>query len=157
MNNCHLDKEFGIPSAFAVDISLARLDMATLRTQQGLNLDKETLASAKLARDFFTRKLRISQNNEHISESLVPRADAREALQNSLSFISSRSKNNFDLEDMELIKRFVEVLTLLVDTGRCDTKQSEELRFFIRKLEPKQTEPTINSGIDKLFEKLING
>ena len=141
------------PSSLTVDLALARVDLATLQLRKGLPVDEQVQESARLLHQFFSRRLRTASPTKAISEQLVPRKDAREALQRTLTTIP-RTTPLFEHVHVEVLTQLVELLSSIVDTGECNSQDAEKLHSVLCSLQPRHELAPSSSTISKIPESL---
>jgi hypothetical protein len=127
----------GAPSPLAVDLALAKVDLAALRARRGEGLDRPAQDAAGLLREHYSRKLRRARNPVPlISETLVPDDEIRQALQDGLA---SMANVGAELEqvDERHITRLLELLSTLAEAGRCEPDEGKELHSLLHTLEAK--------------------
>ena len=152
MATAKVPSRFGTPSPLAVDLALASVDLAALRARRGQEeLDQEAQDAAKLLGNFFERRLRMGSASTEISETLVPDASFRQAIQQSLGPITA-ARPRLGEEDAGLLGELVRLLSALATTGRCKREQARELHSALRQLDVKLAAPSPRTDETKLWE-----
>lgn len=151
MATANLRSQFATPSPLALDLALARVDLAAVHARRGVQkLDEEAQDSAVLLRDYFTRKLRRASTSAAISQELVPDDSFRQALQE--CFASIETKPELNERDTELLKELIGALSPLVETGRCEREQAKQLHSVLRQWDVKCAAPSPRTDEIELWE-----
>jgi hypothetical protein len=149
MSTADLCSQFRMPSLLAVDLALARLDLAALRARRGVEeVDEEARDSAELLRDFFNRQLRMSSGSTQISEALDE--SVRQAIKESLASVTEAKP--IDEGDAELMRHLVELLSAVAKSGHWKPGQAKELHSALRQLDAKRATPCPRTDETKLRE-----
>lgn len=138
MATASLRSRRGAPSPLAVDLALARVDLAALRARRGQELDERAQDAAGLLKQHYSRKLqRATSPVPVISETLVPDEETRQALRKGLASIA-KGEPEFAKADEELVNRLIELLSALAQPGRFEPEHAKELHSLLHTLEAKR-------------------
>jgi len=151
MATANVRTTFDMPSPLAVDLALARVDLAAVRARRGVHeVDQEARDSAVLLEKFFSRQLRMASSSAAISKELVPDDSFRQALQE--CFASIETKPELNEGDTELLRELIRALSPLVETGRCEREQAIQLHSVLRQLDVKCAAPSPRTDEIELWE-----
>ena len=141
MATAFVPSAFDVPSPLDVDLALARINLAVLRARRGLPLDDKAVRAAALLRDHYTWGLYEAKYPDPIiPEDLVPDEDKRAILQQSLGSIARSEPGRREL-DIERADRFVELLSAIANTRKCEAAQAVEVHSLVHALEGQPPAP----------------
>lgn len=155
MATSDLRRGFGTPSALAVDLALAKVDLAALRARRGQEaVGEEARTAAGLLHRFFSRQLHAASNPALISAELVPEQSIREAIQESLASLST-TKQGFGEGDTKLLNKLVQLLSVIADNGCCTRDTATKLHSALAELDEKLAAPS-PSPEEATLSELLN-
>ncbi len=152
MVTADLHSQFATLSPLALDLALARVDLAAVHARRGeRELDPEAREAANRLKNYFSRQLRRASSSTEISEKLVPDERFRLALKECFTSIIE-AKPQLREGDTKLLNELIGALSPLVETGRCEREQAKQLHSVLRQWDVKCAAPSPRTDEIELWE-----